>query len=529
MSELAQRRSVPATGPVPAARTVGGATLLLAAARIFRAAAAWAFPALLLVAVIGGLTGVWGWDFRAVYDAADAYAHHVLPYPAPSLAALTGQEGFVYPLPAATAFVPLSVLPWPVALVLFELGITAALAGALYVLGVRDWRCYGAALLTFHDAIYLGTLSPLLALMLALLWRYRDETWRAAALLAGLVLLKVFLWPLGLWLLAMRRLKSVFAAIAATLGAVVLATLPFGLSTFEQYRHVLGLLTRFEAGFSLSPLAFFLSLGLSPRAAQVCTALVAVLVVAVLVRAALRRDDFYVFRLAIALAFVCSPIVWGHYFVLLLVPLAVMRPRFTPLWLALACVPSELPEFSTTARTFWIGLTLVLAGAQLGLVPTGRLASLVPPRFRRESVAVLGVAGAALLLWYSSGLDARKPFVTALTARSSAAPANGTAFVLVGRHDDSVCWELWTQSVPGGPVRAGILDSATGRRFSLPMVLNDRGYGQGCSRLPASSDARTIRRRPESFDLVVDAPRAGARLSGPLRDRPDAGRPPQRD
>jgi hypothetical protein len=527
MSELAQRRSVPATGPMPAARTVGGATLLLAAGNVARAAATWVFPALLLVAVIGGTTGVWGWDFRAFYGAAGAFAHHVLPYPAARLAALTGQEGFVYPLPAAAAFVPLSVLPWPVALVLFELAITAALAGTLYVLGVRDWRCYGAAFLTFHDAIYLGTVSPLLAFLLALLWRFRDRTWRAAALLAALVLLKVFLWPLGLWLIATRRLKSAAAATAATLGAVVVATLPFGLATLEHYPRLLGLLTRFEAGFSLSPLAFFLSLGLAPRTAQVCTAVVAVLVGALLVRAALRRDDFYVFRLAIALAFVCSPIVWGHYFVVLLVPLAVMRPRFTPVWLALACVPSELPEFTGTARTFWIGLTLLLAAAQLGLVPTGRLASLVPARFRRESVAVLGVAGAALLLWYSSGLDARKPFVTALTAPSSTAAANGTAFVLVGRHDDGVCWEVWTQSVPGGPVRAGILDTATGKRFSLPIVLNDRGYGQGCSRLPASSDARTIRHRPESFDLVLDAPRADARLSGPLLDREHAGRPPK--
>jgi hypothetical protein len=205
-----------------------------------------------------------------------------------------------------------------------------------------------------------------------------------------------------------------------------------------------------------------------------------------------------------------------------------MRPRFTPVWLALACVPSELPEFTTTTRTFWIGLTLLLAAAQLGLVPTQRLASLVPPRFRRESVAVLGVAGAALLLWYSSSLDAWRPFVTALTAGSSAASANGTAFVLVGRHDDRVCWEVWTQSVPGGPVHAGILDSATGRSFSLPVVLNGRGYAQGCSRLPSSSDAGTIRRRPESFDLVLDAARAGTRLSGPLLDRRDAGRPPQR-
>ena len=37
--------------------------------------------------------------------------------------------------------------------------------------------------------------------------------------------------------------------------------------------------------------------------------------------------------LAIAAALVLSPIVWRHFFVLLLVPLALSRPRFDAVWL----------------------------------------------------------------------------------------------------------------------------------------------------------------------------------------------------
>ena len=39
------------------------------------------------------------------------------------------------------------------------------------------------------------------------------------------------------------------------------------------------------------------------------------------------------FGLAIAAALVLSPIVWRHFFVLLLVPLALSRPRFDAVWL----------------------------------------------------------------------------------------------------------------------------------------------------------------------------------------------------
>ena len=37
--------------------------------------------------------------------------------------------------------------------------------------------------------------------------------------------------------------------------------------------------------------------------------------------------------LCLAAALAASPIVWMHYFLLLLVPLALIRPRLSPLWL----------------------------------------------------------------------------------------------------------------------------------------------------------------------------------------------------
>ena len=68
--------------------------------------------------------------------------------------------------------------------------LTAAVVAALWSLGVRDWRCYGAVFLSRPtiDAILTGTVSPLLLLGVALLWRYRNRTYAAGAIAAGIVL-----------------------------------------------------------------------------------------------------------------------------------------------------------------------------------------------------------------------------------------------------------------------------------------------------------------------------------------------------
>src|SRR2546423_9196156 len=53
---------------------------------------------------------------------------------------------FVYPAPAAILMVPFGILPWKVAVVAFSLTVMATAVLTLRVLGVRDWRCYAAAL-----------------------------------------------------------------------------------------------------------------------------------------------------------------------------------------------------------------------------------------------------------------------------------------------------------------------------------------------------------------------------------------------
>jgi hypothetical protein len=92
---------------------------------------------------------------------------------------------------------------------MFVAGVIAILA-ALRILGVQDWRCYGVALISAPaiNSIALGTLTSFLLLGTALCWRYRDNPAAAGVATAVTALLKLFLWPLGVWLLVTRRWRA---------------------------------------------------------------------------------------------------------------------------------------------------------------------------------------------------------------------------------------------------------------------------------------------------------------------------------
>jgi hypothetical protein len=131
-----------------------------------------------------------------------------------------------------------------------------------------------------------------------------------------------------------------------------------------------------------------------PRTAADVVAIV--VAAALLVAAALvardrrgREREMAVLTLVLAAAFAASPIVWIHYFLLLLVPLALIRPRLSLLWLV-PFVYEPLGESAWPggdARKLSVGLvaTLVLLGAAVleGTDVQKRLAA--RPRFGPRS------------------------------------------------------------------------------------------------------------------------------------------------
>src|SRR5205085_764461 len=106
-----------------------------------------------------------------------------------------------------------------------------AVVGALWLLELRDWRCYalvGVYMFT-RSSIELGTIEPLLLLAVAAAWRTRERVLQPAAAVGAAIVLKLFLWPLAIWLALMRRGRAAVGVVvcAVALAAVTWAAIGF--------------------------------------------------------------------------------------------------------------------------------------------------------------------------------------------------------------------------------------------------------------------------------------------------------------
>jgi alpha-1,2-mannosyltransferase len=230
---------------------------------------------------------------------------------------------------------PFGALPWSVAVVAFTLSAIGAVVLALRLLGVRDWRCHALALgaLPMASSLMIGTLSPFLALGAAAAWRYRHRRWAVAAAIVGVVVTKIFLWPLVFWLLATRRYRTAATTVALGIGTVFVSWGILGFDGLRDYPDRLSRVAGLEQDKSYSVFALFRLIGLSPGFARLAVIGLTVAGLAAVVALARRKDsDRRSFAAALGVGLLASPIVWMHYLVLLVVPLALYRPRFGAAW-----------------------------------------------------------------------------------------------------------------------------------------------------------------------------------------------------
>ena len=296
-----------------------------------------AFAGLSIAHFVAGFnTDALAFDFRGAFlPAAHAVWGGDSPYPPVEGPALASQTAYVYPPLLAYLVIPFTILPETVASVLAVLVVAALLVATLVVLEVRDLRCYAATFLwaPTTNVLHTASSSILLAFAAALAWKYRATVLPLAAAVGLAVATKIILWPLLVWTLATRRLRPSW--LAALIGGVVTLGL-WSLLEFDglkRYPAMLNRLTTLEAEDSYSLVGAFMELGMGAGSARILASAVGVLLLVVCVVSARRGDDFRSFTLALAAALAFSPIIWLHYFVLLLVPLAIARPRFSAIWL----------------------------------------------------------------------------------------------------------------------------------------------------------------------------------------------------
>ena len=241
---------------------------------------------------------------------------------------------YVYPPLVAVATVALTFLPVGLAESLFQFVLVGVFVATLWVLGVRDWRCYGLGFLwpPVTDCILTGNISLLLGFAAALVWRYRDVAPAAGASLGVSIAAKIFLWPLTIWLAATRRVRAAVWSVGVALVLLVVSWAIVGFRGLGEYPDLVRRLSdrMDERGYTVYALG--VDLGLSSSVAWVLWAGLAVAVLTGTVVLARRGDETRAFVLALAAALAFSPIVWLHYFSLLLVAVAVVQPRIAPVW-----------------------------------------------------------------------------------------------------------------------------------------------------------------------------------------------------
>jgi hypothetical protein len=272
---------------------------------------------------------------------------------------------FVYPAPAAFLFVPFALLSRAAGDWLFTGLCIASVLVALRVLRVRDWRVYGVVMLwaPVVSGYQNANLSLLIVLGLALAWRYRDHSVAAGLIVAVLLSAKMFVWPLCLWLLATRRYVAFVYAAIATVAINLVAWSIAGFDQVSRYLILLRTLTRFEERRGFSVLSLVLHLGVSRTAAYVVASMVAGIAAAISIVLGRRGDDRTAFAWAIAVTLLATPVIWSHYYALLIVPLAVARPRLSPIWLLalLMWIPVENEAWTQGSWQLVFGLCLTAA------------------------------------------------------------------------------------------------------------------------------------------------------------------------
>ncbi len=318
-----------------------------------------------------------GVDFHyAFWPAGQRVLHGLTPYVSPTSPQVDVGTAFLYPAVGALLFGVLALIPHGLADAIFAAANLAAVLAALRVLGVRDWRLYG--LVALMPAVISGwqtaNVTLLLVLGTAAAWRHKDNPVVAGALIAVMVSVKLFVWPLGLWLLATRRYAAFAWAIGLGLLINALAWSTLGLGQLHRYGQLIKAVDRAEERTAYTLIRLGMQLGTGRTAAYAVGLTVAASAAVACVAAGRRHHDRSALLLGIAVSLLATPIVWRHYFALLIVPLAIARPRLSPVWL----LPLALYACPVTSPVTWQLLTAL--GSSAAVVAVLLRCPAEPPR-----------------------------------------------------------------------------------------------------------------------------------------------------
>jgi alpha-1,2-mannosyltransferase len=303
---------------------------VLRAGYVVALAGAMAWAALIVLAA--GSNGTLGFDYRAYDLAVDRLLAGQSMYD-PN-AQSTGSFGlFFYPPPFALLILPFALLPTDLGVWAWTAALAAASAAAVWLLPVATrvrWIVLLLAALSWPlvYAIKLGQVGPMLLLLFAVAWRWLDRPW-PVGIAAGLgTAIKIQPALLVGWALVTGRRRAALVAVAVAGALAVLATVIAGPQSWVDEASLLGRVSRpvlTPNAFGFGRLAY--EAGLSESLATIVHWANLALVVALVALVVWRGSTVASFlSVAIASQF-ATPVLWDHYALILLLPVAWLIDR----------------------------------------------------------------------------------------------------------------------------------------------------------------------------------------------------------
>lgn len=282
--------------------------------------------------------------------------------------ARTGECGvYQYPPPFVALALPFAFLPR-------DLGVIAwiGLLVTCYVLGiatmpVRAWTrliagFLGAISWPFIFGVRIGQVAPILLLCFALGWRLLERPMAVAATTAAGTLVKLQPAILLAWLVARQewRTASFAVGIAASVSAVAWA---IGLGDWLGFIALLGSLTdAITVPANLSVGATLYKLGAPALIAGAAQWLATAVIVATILAAARVQSRETGFLVAVTLSQAVSPILWEHYALLLVLPVAYLSERRSPAWLLVPMLQTWMLIGQVPAIVYPLSFIVVAVG-----------------------------------------------------------------------------------------------------------------------------------------------------------------------
>jgi hypothetical protein len=287
---------------------------------------------LVVGAVLFASRDTFAFDFLAYHEAAERVLAGERLYDT-SFEQTGGFGLFYYPPPFILAILPLALIDGSAASVVWLGVLLAAFFGAIVLLPVRPsvkWLVVLLAGLSWPVAytFKLGQVGPLLMLAFAVGWRWTSSPTALGASAAIGALVKVQPGLVLLWAALTRRWRAVAIGVGVVLVASVAATVVVGVGAWPDYVQLLRQVSDpITTPHNFTPGAVAYQVGAPAAIGAVIQAAVAVAVVAawlVSVRWATSEASFLVTLVASQLL---SPVLWDHYAVLLLLPVAWLLQR----------------------------------------------------------------------------------------------------------------------------------------------------------------------------------------------------------